>query len=53
MIDTESWAIGQLVIQAGHRLSGDKLLISTKNVNRISYEESMVFVTFTEEHKSS
>jgi sporulation protein YlmC with PRC-barrel domain len=52
MIDTESWAISQLVIQTGHRLSGKTLLISTKNVNRISYDESMVFVTMTAEHNS-
>ena len=43
MVDAESWAIGQLVIKTGHRISGKEVLIETKNVTRISYEESTVF----------
>jgi uncharacterized protein (DUF2249 family) len=49
MMDDQSWAIGQLVIKTGHRLSGKEVLILTKNVGRISYEESTVFVNLTRE----
>jgi uncharacterized protein YrrD len=43
MIDAESWVIGQLVVKTGHRLSGKDTLIPTKQVERISYDESTVF----------
>jgi hypothetical protein len=49
MMDAQSWAIRQLVIKTGHRLSGKEVLISTKNVDRISYDESTVFVNLTSE----
>jgi hypothetical protein len=49
MMDAESWAIGQLAIKTGHRLSGKEVLIETKNVDRISYEDSTVFVKLTGE----
>jgi sporulation protein YlmC with PRC-barrel domain len=49
MMDDKSWAIGQLVIKTGHRLSGKEVLIPTKDVDRISYEESTVFVSLTME----
>ena len=47
MMDAESWEIGQLVIKTGHRFSGNDVLIPTKRVDRISYEESTVFVHAT------
>ena len=49
MMDARSWAIGQLVIKTGHRFSGKEVLIPTKDVDRISYEESTVFVHATSE----
>jgi len=49
MVDADSWAIGQLVIKTGHRFSGQEMLIETKNVDRISYEESTVFASLTGE----
>ncbi len=49
MMDAGSWAIGQLAIKTGHRFSGKEVLIPTKDVDRISYEESTVFVTLTAE----
>jgi hypothetical protein len=49
MIDAQSWAICQLVIKTGHRLSGKDVLIPTSKVERISYEESTVFVDLTRE----
>lgn len=42
MVDAETWTIGQLVVKTGHRLSGKDMLIPTKQVERISYEESTV-----------
>lgn len=47
MMDAQSWAIGQLVIKTGHRFSGKEVLIPTKNVDRISYADSRVFVNST------
>lgn len=47
MMVARSWAIDQLVIRTGHRLSGKEVLISTTAVSRISYEESTVFVNLT------
>ncbi len=47
MTDGESWAIRQLVIKIGHRLSGADVQIPANAVDRISYEESTVFVKLT------
>ena len=47
MMDAQSWAIGQLVIKTGHLLSAKEVLIETKNVSRISYEESTVYADLT------
>ena len=47
MMDDESWAIRQLVIRIGHRLSGTDVQIPASVVDRISYEESTVFVKLT------
>jgi len=49
MMDEQSWAIRQLVIKTGHRFSGKELEIPTSKVDRISYEESTVFVNMTGE----
>jgi hypothetical protein len=49
MMDDKSWAIVQLVIKTGHRLSGKDVLIPTKDVDRISYEESTIFVSLSME----
>jgi len=49
MMDDRSWAISQLVIRTGHRLSGKEVQISTGKVDRVSYEESTVFVNLTGE----
>jgi uncharacterized protein YrrD len=42
MMDAQSWVIGQLVIKTGHRFSGHEVLIPTKAVDSISYEDSTV-----------
>jgi hypothetical protein len=49
LVDAESWAIGQLVIKTGHRLSGKEVQIPTSMVDRISYEDSTVFVSVPRE----
>jgi sporulation protein YlmC with PRC-barrel domain len=47
MIDDRNWAIGQLVVKTGHRFSGNEVQIPTSKIERISYEESTVFVNLT------
>jgi hypothetical protein len=46
-MDDQTWAIRQLVIKTGHRFSGKEVQIQTSQVDRISYEESTVFVNLT------
>jgi len=47
LLDAQSWTIRQLVIKIGHRFSGREVQIPTGKVDRISYEESTVFVKLT------
>ena len=47
MMDTEDWAIRELVIKTGHRFSGKEVQISTSKIDQISYETSTVFVSLT------
>ena len=49
MMDQKSWAIRELVIKTGHWLSGREVQIPTNKVDRISYEESTVFVNVSRE----
>ena len=49
MMDDKSWAIDQLVIKTGHRLSGKEVLIPTSKIARISFDESTVFVNLTKD----
>jgi hypothetical protein len=49
MIDTQSWAIRELVIKTGHLLSGKEVQISTSTVDHISFDESTVFVNLMRE----
>jgi len=49
MMDDQSWAIGQLVIKTGHRLSGREVQIPTSQVDRIDYDKSTVFINLTRE----
>jgi len=46
-MDDEHWAIRQLVIKIGHRFSGKEVEIPTSQVDRLSYDESTVFVNLT------
>jgi hypothetical protein len=47
MMDDQSWAILQLVVKTGHRLSGNEVQIPSSQVDRISWDESTVFVKLT------
>ena len=47
LMDDQSWAIQQLVIKIGHRFSGTEVQIPSNQVDRISYDESTVFVKLT------
>ena len=49
LMEAQSWAIGQLVIKTGHRFSGTEVLVPTREVNRISYPDSTVFVNLNME----
>ncbi len=47
MVDEKSWAVRELVVAAGHWYAGKEILIASAKVERISYEESKVFVNLT------
>ncbi len=47
MMDSQSWAIVELIIKTGHLLSGKEVFLPTSAVERISYEESAVIVSLT------
>jgi uncharacterized protein YrrD len=47
MVDDKSWAIRELVVESGHWYSGKEILISSSKIERISYDESKVFVKLT------
>ena len=47
MVDDKSWAIRELVVEAGHWYPGKEILIACAKIERISYEESKVFVSLT------
>jgi sporulation protein YlmC with PRC-barrel domain len=47
MMDDESWSIAQVIIKTGHRFSGKEVQIPAGKVERISYDESTVFVNLT------
>ncbi len=49
IMDDKSWGIQQLVIKTGGWLSETKVLLNTADVVRISYEESLVYVSATRE----
>ena len=49
IMDDKSWAIVKLVVKTGHRFSGKEVEIHCDKVERISYEDSTVFVTLTKE----
>lgn len=49
VMDDKTWVIRHVVADIGHWLSGKKVLISSSQVKRISWDESKVFVDLTKE----
>ena len=49
ILDANSWTIRQLVVKTGHLFSGVEVEIPTSKVDRISYDESTVYVKMTRE----
>jgi uncharacterized protein YrrD len=47
LVDDRSWAIRQLVVETCHWYTGKEILISPSKIERISYEDSKVFVNLT------
>lgn len=47
MVDDRSWAIREVVVETGHWFAGKEILIASVKIDRISYEESKVFVNLT------
>jgi hypothetical protein len=47
LVDDRSWAIRELIVEAGAWYSGKEILISHAKIDRISYEESAVHVRLT------
>jgi hypothetical protein len=47
LMDDQNWVIRQLVIKTGHRLSGREVQIPASQADRISRDESTVFVNLT------
>jgi len=46
-VDDRSWLIRELVVETGHWHAGKQILITTLKIERISDEESKVFVNLT------
>jgi len=49
IMDDRNWAISSVVVETGHWFSGKEIMISPNHIERISYEESKVFVNLTKE----
>jgi len=47
LVDQKKWVIRELAVETGHWYSGKEILITPSKIERISYEESKVFVKLT------
>ncbi len=47
LVDDESWHVGKLIADTGHWYNGNDILIPTAKIERISYEESKVYVSLS------
>ena len=47
LVDQKKWVIRELAVETGHWYSGKEILITPAKIERISFEESKVFVTLT------
>jgi uncharacterized protein YrrD len=48
-IDDQTWLISEVIVETGHWYAGKEILISPRSIDRISYEQSTVFVNLTKE----
>lgn len=49
LIDDTNWTIRHLLVETGHWFRGKEIVISPKDVERISYEESTAFVNVSKQ----
>jgi len=49
MADGRTWAIHELVVDTGHWYSSKEILLLPENIERISYDDSTVFVNLSKE----
>ena len=49
MMDDKSWVICHLVVETGNWFSGKEIVISPSHIERISHEDSLIFVNLTKE----
>jgi hypothetical protein len=47
LVDDKTWATRDVIVEAGHWYSGKEIRIPVGKVERVSYEESTMFVTLT------
>ena len=47
MVDDKTWALGELVVDVSHWFSKTEILITVDKIQRISYEDSTVYVNLT------
>jgi uncharacterized protein YrrD len=47
LVDDRTWTVGDLLVETGNWHSGKEILIPSRMVERISYEDSTVFVNLT------
>jgi hypothetical protein len=47
MVDDQTWVLDEMVVETGHWYAGKEILISPAKIQRISYEDSKVFVHLT------
>jgi sporulation protein YlmC with PRC-barrel domain len=50
IVDEKSWSISHLLIETGNWLWGKEIIIPMKKIDRISYDESLVFVSVTKDN---
>lgn len=48
-VDGRNWAIREVVVQTGHWYSRKEILVLPENIERISYDDSTVFINLTTE----
>jgi len=47
MVNDKSWAVSELIVDTGHWFSGQEIVIPRGKIDRISYEDSKIYVSLT------